>query len=487
MNADPAPGAASDDGRGPAPAGDRQWLSGLFEEIEDCLYLKDRDGRYVDANAAAARVFGCAEVELLGLTDSDLFPASVADAIRVADRRVLAGEAVRLREELPHAVGGTHLFLTRKLPWVDGDGQVVGVAGISTDVTDTARTQRELSDSVQRLRTLFEEAPIGKAVIGLDGAWLQVNPALARLTGYPADDLIAGRAADVVHPDDAVVDLAHQRELLEQRRRTYEIDKRYIRADGNIVWVNETVTLVRDDDGSPRYFIHQIRDITEQLAARDQLELALATSEQANAELRRADEIRDHLLSVTSHELRTPLTTVRGYAQMLSERYDDMTDEDRRVALISIDRQARRLDLIIVDLLTLSELRAGALQPRLEEVNVASAFRRVANRYPEVEIADAGDLAVRADPEWLSEMVLRLVDNAERHGALPVTVTAHRADGGCEIRVEDAGPGVPAEFVPRLFEDFTQSDSGLRRRTSGVGAGLAVVAEMVSAMGGDIS
>lgn len=472
--------------RAPQPRSRGSWLAGVFEEIDDCLYLKDRDGRYVDANAATAAVLGCSEKEIVGFTDADFFPPAMAEAIRAVDRRVLSGEAVRIQEELPHADGERHIFLTRKLPWTDGEGNVIGVVGIAADITDTARTRYALSESEARLKTLFEEAPIGKAVVALDGAWLDVNPALSRITGFTRSELLAGRAEDIVHPDDHNSDADLLRELMDRRRTSYEVEQRYVRADGEEVWVELSVSLVRDDDGSPRYFIHQVRDVTERLEARRQLEEALLTSERANRELRHADELKDHLLTVTSHELRTPLTAIHGFAQLLATRYDALREKDRRDAIKAIERQTTRLGRLISDLLTLSELRAGALRPKVDDVRLTEVITKLVSGFPDTNIQVGSRIVVRADAERLLDVLLRLVDNAFRHGRPPVIMHAAEESGFAVLYVEDHGDGVPAHFVPQLFETFTQADTGLRRRTSGAGIGLALVAELVTAMQGDV-
>jgi signal transduction histidine kinase len=106
--------------------------------------------------------------------------------------------------------------------------------------------------------------------------------------------------------------------------------------------------------------------------------------------------------------------------------------------------------------------------------------------YPDTVVRAPGDLVVRADSERVIDIVLRLVDNAFQHARPPVTLTAAPKGTAVVIGVEDHGDGVPVEFVPRLFESFTQADTGLRRRTSGAGLGLALVAELVSAMAGDV-
>ncbi|MFL6240245.1 MAG: PAS domain S-box protein [Actinomycetes bacterium] len=471
---------------GGSGAVDHSWVAGLFQEIDDCLYLKDPEGRYLDVNAAAAEMLGGVDKEIVGYTDADFFPRHLADAIRADDRRVLLGERVLVHEQLPHADGTPHLYLTRKAPWTDGDGHIRGVAGISTDITETLSTRTALAESEARFQALFENAPIGKAVVALDGSWLDVNPAFERIVGYSKAELLTTNAEDLTHPEDVNLDITELGDLLDRRRTHYMVEKRYVRSDGKHITVQLHVALMRNEDGTPRYFIYQIADISERLDARRQLEEALRTSEQANAELRRADELKDHLLTVTSHELRSPLTVIRGFAETLHRRYDSLPDADRRDALEAMARQARRLDALISDLLTLSMLRADALHPVLARTPVADVATEIGERYPETVLEIAEGLAVVADPQWLTDVLNHLVANGFQHGRAPVTLAGERSGDAALIVVEDHGAGVPADFAAALFERFTQADTGLRRRTSGVGLGLAVVAELTTAMGGDV-
>jgi diguanylate cyclase (GGDEF)-like protein/PAS domain S-box-containing protein len=121
----------------------------------------------------------------------------------------------------------------------------------------------------------FEHAPIGKALVAPDGRLLRVNAALCEIVGYPADVLMTKTFQDLTHPDDLDTDVGSVRQLLAGAIRTYSIEKRYLHADGHEVWINLSVSLVRDD-GDPLYFIAQVQDITDRRRTED----ALRASEQ---------------------------------------------------------------------------------------------------------------------------------------------------------------------------------------------------------------
>jgi diguanylate cyclase (GGDEF)-like protein/PAS domain S-box-containing protein len=123
----------------------------------------------------------------------------------------------------------------------------------------------------ERFRRAFDEAAIGMAIVSSDGRWLQVNQALADLTGYPQSELVGMGFQDVTHPDDLDADVEALRELIAGERRRYVAETRYFHADGRIVWVALSVSVVRDATGGVLYLISQMQDITERKQAEAKL------------------------------------------------------------------------------------------------------------------------------------------------------------------------------------------------------------------------
>ncbi|MDQ3343988.1 MAG: response regulator, partial [Actinomycetota bacterium] len=131
------------------------------------------------------------------------------------------------------------------------------------DVTGARQSERALRESEDRFRSAFDNAPIGMALIALDGRFEQVNQALCELTGYGDRQLLELAITDITHPDDLAEDLAGRTRLLAGRETTYRLEKRYLMATGGVVWAAKSVSLVCGDDGAPRHFIAQIQDISE--------------------------------------------------------------------------------------------------------------------------------------------------------------------------------------------------------------------------------
>jgi two-component system sensor histidine kinase KdpD len=235
--------------------------------------------------------------------------------------------------------------------------------------------------------------------------------------------------------------------------------------------------------------------------AADQVGLAFrreALVETANAAevARRGEALKDALLDSVSHGFRTPLATIRAAAGSLLDPEVAWSDEQRRAAARTIDNEAERLNVLVRNLLDMSRIEAGELRPSLEALDVEGLISPVVERVtrtlgrPPVQIVFGPDLPpIRADANLFDEMLANLLENAARYAPDAVTrvsATAE-ADGRVRVRVEDAGPGVPADSLPRLFDKFyrvPRQGEGSRR---GLGIGLGVVQGLAEAMGGEVA
>jgi PAS domain S-box-containing protein len=130
---------------------------------------------------------------------------------------------------------------------------------------------RALRDSEQRLRATFEHAAVGMAHVALDGRWIRVNQRLCDIVGYDRDELMRLTFQDITHPEDLESDLAQVRRVVAGEIHTYSMEKRYIRKDGALIWINLTVSLVRDVRNEPQYFIAVIENISQRKQAEQQL------------------------------------------------------------------------------------------------------------------------------------------------------------------------------------------------------------------------
>ena len=169
-------------------------------------------------------------------------------------------------------------------PVHDEEGRLTNFVGVQNDITERRRIEDVLRESEERFRATFEHAAIGAAQVGIDGRWLRVNRRMGEIVGYEPEELLQTTFQEITHPDDLEADLAQVRRLLADELRTYTMEKRYLRRDGSIVWVNLTVSLVRDASGEPAYFIAVVEDISVRKQTEEERDLLLVKEQLARSE-----------------------------------------------------------------------------------------------------------------------------------------------------------------------------------------------------------
>jgi two-component system sensor histidine kinase KdpD len=233
-------------------------------------------------------------------------------------------------------------------------------------------------------------------------------------------------------------------------------------------------------------------DLVAQGLAHDRVEEETRRAEIAQ----QSDALKSALLESVSHDLRTPLASIRASAGTLMDPDLVMDPAEVRTSAASIDREAQRLNQLVGNLLDLGRIEAGVLRAAedaldLEDV-VSGAISLVEARAGLRRIEVVGDEgAVVGDPILLEEALVNLLDNAIRHApegsAIRVSTGPGAGPGLARVTIEDSGPGVPDEALPRIFDRFFRASGGRRSAGTGMGIGLAVVRGFVEAMGGQVS
>ena len=211
--------------------------------------------------------------------------------------------------------------------------------------------------------------------------------------------------------------------------------------------------------------------------------------------LKRLEQARGEFVANVSHELRTPLSMIKGSVEtLLDGAASDPVAAERFLRMI--ERHANRLEALVNDLLAISELESGRVQLALQPVDVRALAARTVEDYQPLAAArqirltnDTPELSATADPHRLQQVLANLLDNAIKYGNSggQVVLTGRAiAFGGVEISVQDDGPGLPPEALPRVFERFYRVDKARSREQGGTGLGLSIVKAIILAHGGEI-
>ena len=458
----------------------------LAETAPDVILTMDDQGAVRYVNRAVEGVFGVTAGDVIGRGLDSLMPERFRSAHRAGFSRYLASGERRLDwsgVEVPGLrADGTEIPLSISFgEYAQGDRRFF--TAIIRDVSDQQAAERALRESEGQYRSLVESVRDAVIETDTDGRITFANPAWARITGVPVEDSLGRRVRAFVHPD-----LQAARDAQFERLRAGEVDfvrfeSQIVRPDGEARHVEINAEL-RRDAGATVGVVGTVTDITD--AARFHAERDAR---------QRADEmlrLKDAFLSNMSHELRTPLTAILGFAEVLGYEVAD----DQRELVEAIVRGGSRLRDTLNSVLDLAQLEAGAVPLAVVPVDLqAEAAEAVALLAP---LAEGAGLTLTLDaqtPAWaladrpgLHRVLHNLIGNAIKFTpAGGVTVTVGTADGRVRLAVSDTGIGIPAAFLPRLFDEFTQASEGDARTHEGNGLGLSITRRLVALMGGEIA
>jgi PAS domain S-box-containing protein len=235
----------------------------FVEQAPAAIAMFDREMRYLAVSSRFLSAFELRDpAQVIGRSHYDMFP-DIPSRWLAIHARVLAGEELTNEEDFfPRQDGRVYWVRWSMKPWRTADGSIGGALLFHEVITEQVETRRALADSEARLRATFENAAVGIAHVGPDLKWLRANGALCRILGYPVDELVTKSLQDISHPDDLRVDLAQIEQVRAGKIDSYEMDKRYLRKDGAIVWGRLTVSCVPKNDGSIDYFVAIVEDIS---------------------------------------------------------------------------------------------------------------------------------------------------------------------------------------------------------------------------------
>ena len=296
------------------------FIQAISQATSDALFLKDLEGRYFDGNRRVAELLGIPIEAARGKTARDLFPPEEAERIERAEREALQTGRTVVSQDRVTIGGRSWVFSTARSPIRDGQGVVRGLLCVARDVTEYVRANDALRESEERFRRTFEDAPIGMALLEVDGTILQANGRLCAILQRSAEELSGRTLSSFSHPRDAELDRVEIGRLLRGELDRVQLEKRYLHPDGGVVHGLVRISLNRDAAGRPLHVIKQVVDIT----ARKQAEEALEA---------RAEQLRA-LALVDGH---TGLYNRRGFLELSERHLENARRQGRGVTLLFAD------------------------------------------------------------------------------------------------------------------------------------------------------
>lgn len=456
-------------------------LSAIVESSDDAIIGKTLDGVVTSWNAGASRLYGYTAAEAIGRHASFLYPAGRKEEIDMVLQQVRASRPIDRLDTQRLRKDGTLVDVSVTFsPILDSSNAIVGVSGISRDITQLIRAKQEIADREERIRLLLDSA--AEAIYGIDlsGACIFCNSACARLLGYESPSALIGKQ---MHPlihhtkPDGTPSAAEQSPIYEAMRH-----REGAHVDDEVIW--------RADGSSfpAEYWSHPILRHDEVIGA---VVTFLDVTERRKAEQEILDGVRrrEQFLAMLSHELRNPLAAILSATRVLeTAKWSDAACHEAGQV---VARQAHHMSRLLDDLLDVARITRGHIMLRNERVDVRDTARSaiealgpfLAEHETELTVEIAGEpLYVAGDEARLQQIQANLLSNASKYSPRGSAVRFELKRTGHEamIRVSDHGHGIEADMLPRIFDLFVQGNQSLARTDGGLGIGLTLLKSLVA-------
>jgi PAS domain S-box-containing protein len=457
----------------------RARLATIVESSDDAIISRALDGTIISWNRGAERLYGYTAEEVVGRSSSFLYPPEDSHEMSEILGKTRRGESVERYETVRMTKDGrrVHVSLTVS-PIRDAAGNITGDSGIARNITEQKMLEEALRESEARFRAIFEQSAVGISIATPERTLLETNRAYQELTGYSGEELFGKPIAELSCPEDVPEDWELNEELHSGKLDRYQREKRYVRKDGEVIWVSPTVSAVRDEEGKPRFLVGVVEDVT----GRKRVEQALR---EANRRLEELAVMRADFTAMVAHELDTPIATIRGLLDMLETGELDDSERNRLLAIIQTE-----LDGLVV---LISDAREAATVEREDftihprRVTIGELLREAAvygsmlpGDHP-LEVRDAASGEVRADSQRIGQVLRNLISNAAKYSSdgAPIELRARTDEDWVRIEVADRGSGIHPDDARHIFEKFGRGRDASGRKRPGVGLGLYICRRII--------
>jgi PAS domain S-box-containing protein len=456
----------------------------LFESNPLAMWVYDLETlRFLAVNDAAVEQYGYSREQFLDMTIEQIRPPE--DVQRLHDYLALGSPRFGRAGEWRHQKkNGDIITVEITAHQLDFSGRRARLV-MAVDITERKLAEKALVESEDRYRDLVDNSHELMCTHDLDGRIISVNPWAARVLGYKQETLIGLHIRDGLMPEYRYQFDDYLREIQEKGFARGIMRVRTARGETRF-W--EYYNTLRTQGVRSPIVRGMAHDVTERRQA-------LKREKEARLEAETANRLKDEFLSTLSHELRTPLTAIIGWSKLLID--GEVEPDKQPKALATIARNARFQAQLIDDLLEVSRIITGKLRLEFNPCELRPVIEAVVESFRPTAEAKAVRLDLWLEPDValiygdvdrLRQVIWNLLSNAvkftPRNGS--VQVKLQRTESHVVIAVSDSGKGIKLDFLPHIFERFSQADGSTTREHGGLGLGLAIVRHLVELHGGTV-
>ncbi|MDA8611456.1 ATP-binding protein, partial [Candidatus Pacebacteria bacterium] len=335
---------------------------------------------------------------------------------------------------------------------------------------------KDLKKSKEKFEKIFYDSSIGIALVGLKGEWLEINNSLVKILGYEREELLTKTFQDITHKDDLKTDLKFVKECIDGKTDFYQTEKRFLHKNGHYIWAILSVSIIRDENNKPSFFVSQILDITHR---------------------KDVDKAKSEFVSLASHQLRTPLSSINWYSEMLMDGDAGKLNKKQKEYLDQIAIGNKRMIDLVNSLLDVSRLELGTFSVDPENADIKKVsdqiFKEIKNISKEKKIKltkkyekDLPEISI--DIKLTQMIVQNLLSNAVKYTPEKgkVNFRIFKSGKNIQIDVTDTGYGIPDSQKEKIFTKFFRAENVTVLDTEGTGLGLYIIKSVVDTVGGKI-
>lgn len=459
------------------------------------FYVQDTKANVKYISPSVEKITGHSVEEWLGQHHWFTTDSPINDEARKRTYESLSGiiNIEPILTEIYHANGQPLLLEIYEKPIFEGE-KVVGLQGVAHDVTKQKIAEDQLKELTTRLQTAIEGANIGiwdqdfttNKVVRL-GRWRE-------MLGYSTSEIDSEFSSwkELIHPDDmeAVKEsiIAHET----GNANEFKVEHRLRTKDGNYKWIlNWGRIYQRDENGKPLKASGVHLDIDERKRTEIEIQKAKEQAEKAN-------QLKSEFLAQISHEIRSPLNAVLNFSQLIKEEFKGNLKEELEVSFSGIESASKRVIRTIDLILNMSELQLGTYEVTKRKLDLTAVLTNIRKEYLNFAksknlelrfVSDCDKAEIYSDEYAVNQIFANLVDNAIKYtnkGYVEINLIKNKNDS-YSVKVIDSGIGISQDYLPEIFEAFSQEERGYSRRFEGSGLGMSLVKNYCELIGAEIS
>lgn len=466
-----------------------------LSQVTEAVFAVDNSRHIQYWNKAAEDLYGYKASEVLGKNISAVIDY---EYITQEDERG-ARDGLQSRghwrgEKIHRRKDGKRFFVESSMNTLKSDdGAVVGIMAVSHDVTEQKRVQQTLVETNEKLTAIIEASPVGIIVSDTNGLIKAWNPAAARIFGWTEKEML-GSSFHRLLPDGLSSDYCRIRDAVLRGEAFSNKETRHLCQSGALIDVSVSSAPLHNIDDTVIGVVTLVTDITDRKRTENELRLAKEAADSAN-------RTKTQFVANISHEIRTPLSAILGFAEMMFDA--KQTVSERMNCIARIRHNVKNLTALIEDLLDLSKVEAGKFEiapteflllPELAEVTTLLQ-NQILRKGLGLKILFKGPIpkTITSDPTRLRQILINVVGNAIKfteRGTITLTTwfDSQHASGKVFFcfDIHDTGPGIATDQRETIFEPFAQIDSSVSRRFGGTGLGLNLSRRLARILGGDV-